>query len=202
MHLFALDPWWSDFYAVGGFVVGVLGLAVGFAGFGYTIYQVRKVKVAALAAEEAAKRTLAESKASYERFVGGYTSRLLSELRNAEAVEDWKLAVVRCHDLAELLGTLAVSRQVIGELSRELRDFGQKFTRRASGEKPKFSQQKWARLLTMLHEFLDQLNTPFRESQHGPVSPNNPAGQVPGNRTNALGEDQGEAGELGEEPEG
>lgn len=198
MSLLALSPDASDLLTVWGFVAGVLGCIVGLVGFAYTIYQVRKVQAAAEAAREAAMKTLTESKASYERFVGAYATRLLSELRTAEVAEDWKLATVRCHDLAEMLGTLAASRPEVGELIRELRDFGKKFTRRASGDKPKFSQPKWDRLLNGLHELLDQLNTPFREQPHGSGSVNDSRGEVPGDRTHAPGEDKGETGELGE----
>ena len=83
MILFALSPETSDALTVWGFVVGVIGCLIGILGFGYTIYQVSKVKAAAEAAEEAAKKTLAESKDAYERFVGTYALRLLSELQTS-----------------------------------------------------------------------------------------------------------------------
>lgn len=209
MSLFALDPLWNDIYTAGGFWIGVLGTFVGVAGFWIAIKQIRETrkaaeagKLAAEAAQEAAETALTESKESYKRFVGAFASRLLSELRTAVVDEDWKIATVRCHDLAEMLGTIATSSSEVGELIRELRDFGKKFTRRASGEKPKFSQPKWDRLVNGLHELLDQLNTPFRERPHGPVSAHNPAGEVPVDRPHAAGEDEGETGELGEESKG
>ena len=100
MILFALSPEASDTLTVWGFVVGVIGCFVGLVGFGYTIYQVRKVKAAAEAAEEAAKKTLTESKTAYARFVGTYASRLLSELQRAANAKDWKLAEVRALDFS------------------------------------------------------------------------------------------------------
>ncbi|MBA4067359.1 MAG: hypothetical protein C0501_27345 [Isosphaera sp.] len=99
MPLFALDPAWNDFYTVGGFFVGLVG-------FGVTLWQLRKTKYAAEAAAQASRDTLAENKESYERFVGAFASRLLSELQHAVNESDWKIAKVRAHDLAELLGTL------------------------------------------------------------------------------------------------
>ena len=197
MILFALSPETSDFLTVWGFVAGVVGCLVGIVGFAYTIYQVRKVKAAAEAAEEAAGKTLEESRTSYERFVGAFAARLLSELRGAENTKDWKVAELRAHDLAELLGTLSASRSVVRELINELRDFGQKFAKRSAGESPRFSQQKWNQLLNALHAQLDNLKAPFKEPQHGQLSADNPGGEAPRDRKDAPGEDEGETGELG-----
>ena len=78
MALLALAQETSDLLAVWGFVVGVIGLIVGVAGFWIAIVQIKETrevaeagKKAAEAAKEAAETTLAESKESYERFVGG-----------------------------------------------------------------------------------------------------------------------------------
>jgi hypothetical protein len=78
--LFALDPFWSDWYTGAGFVVGVLGLIISLGGFWIAIVQINKTKHAAEAAQEASFKTLAETKDSYERFVGAFATRLLSEL--------------------------------------------------------------------------------------------------------------------------
>ena len=56
--LLALAEFWTDFFAVGGFLVGVVG-------FGYTIYQVRKTKGAAEAAKAAAEASPLEAKRSF-----------------------------------------------------------------------------------------------------------------------------------------
>ncbi len=202
MHLFALAPETSDFLTVWGFIVGVVGLVVGVAGFWIAIVQIRearkearKGKEAAEAARDAANKTLAESKDAYERFVGAFALRFLSELRNAKTAEDWKFAALRCQDLADLLGTIAT------EQIRELREFGTKFTKRANREKPAFSEVKWERLLHNLHAQLDRINAPFREAQHGSGSVNNTAGEVSGDRANTPGEDKSKTSELGEKPE-
>ncbi len=109
MILLALSPETSDFLTVWGFVVGVLGLLVGVVGFGYTIYQVWKVKAAAEAAKEAAEKTLAESREAYEKFVGAFASRLLSDLEDAVNSKDWALATIRAKDVAELVSTASQS---------------------------------------------------------------------------------------------
>ena len=54
--ILAMNEFWTDLYAAGGFWLGVAGLLVGVLGFGYTIYQVRKTKTAAMAAREAAEK--------------------------------------------------------------------------------------------------------------------------------------------------
>src|SRR5437868_6631449 len=106
MILLALDPWWTDFYTVGGFVFGVLGLGVGIGGFWIAIRQIQHTRRAAEAAAEAAKVTLAESKEGYERFVAAHAGRMLSELQAAVLGADWKVASLRSRDLAEILATL------------------------------------------------------------------------------------------------
>jgi hypothetical protein len=197
MILFALSPETSDFLTVWGFIVGVLGCIIGVLGFGYTIYQVRKVKAAAEAAEEAAKKTLAESKASYERFVGTYASRFLSELQRAANAKDWKLAETRALDLAELLGTLQDGRDPVTELVSDLRDFGQKFAALAAGGSPKFGQKKWNEVLNKLHARLDKLRAPFQEKQHD-ATVRDSGTETPGDRAVTPGEDESRSSELGE----
>ena len=175
MILFALTPETSDALTVWGFVVGVFGCTVGVFGFAYTIYQVRKVKAAAEAAAEAATKTLAESKGAYERFVAAFGSRLLSELENAINTKDWKLAVVRSQDLAELLATLPsaladpAAAALIAQMTN-LRDLTEEFVRLvdAKAEKiPPRVAKKWSPLRLLLHSRLDQLRKPFRNGKHG-----------------------------------
>lgn len=210
MHLFALDPWWNEFYTQWGFYVGVLGLLVGFVGFGFTLWQVSKVQAAAKAAELAAQKTLAESKDAYERFVGAFASRFLSELQTAVHEKDWKLAAVRSHDLAELLATLpdtgvATMDDAVAEGKKSLREFGQQFaemtTANAAKLQAKLVKDKWKPLLQLLHTRLDQLLAPFRRSEHAPIGSDSPGRDVPGDRTNPARQDEGRAGELGSETE-
>jgi hypothetical protein len=51
MVLFALDPGWNEFFAIGGFVVGVIGFAV-------TIWQIVKTKRQSLLREKPRQRHL------------------------------------------------------------------------------------------------------------------------------------------------
>lgn len=164
MALFALTPDASDFLALWGFVVDVVGCIVGIVGFAYTIHQVRKVQAAADAARDAATRTLTESKASYERFVGAFASRLLSELQRAVFVREWEFAVLRCQDVAELLGTLPELNDRVERLVRELRIFGQKFADRNPDGVPKFAPTKWNAVVNDIHAFLDGLRAPFQRT--------------------------------------
>ncbi len=161
MVLFALDPWWNDFFAVSGFVVGVLGLIIGVGGFWIALVQIRRTRDAVEAARIASAHVLANSRNSYERFVGDYGSRLLSEMKSAINRSNWEHAEMRSNDLADLLGTVASSNGRVESIS-ELREFGQAFSKRTNG-KPKFSQAKWNTLLLQLHAQLDVLRTPFKE---------------------------------------
>jgi hypothetical protein len=197
MTLFALSPEASDALTVWGFVVGVIGCLIGVLGFGYTIYQVKKVKAAAEAAEEAATKAVADSQASYQRFVGTFGYLLASELQSATNAKDWKFASLRARDLASLLGTVVISRPPVRELIGELRSFAQKFAKRAAGENPKFSEPKWTQLLNDLHAQLDELNAPFRESSHGAVSLNDPGREVPGDGEEPPREDESGPSPLG-----
>jgi hypothetical protein len=210
MTLFALDPWWSDFYTVGGFVAGVLGCIVGVAGFAYTIYQVRKVKAAAEAARDAATKTLQESKASYERFVGDFGSQLLSELRRAVQDGDWKVASFRAHDLAELLASLHPSGNeeedtARSEIVREFRAFGDLFAAMDKKEKKparlpaKSQKEKWEPLLASSHQQLDRLRRPFRERTDGEITPSDPPRETQGDCSKPPYKDEGTTGELGSE---
>ena len=88
MPLFALDTVWNDFFAAGGFWVGVIGLLIGVLGFWYTILQVRKTTSAAVAAAHAAEQTRDEVKTSFRRFVGGLAHRFLAEARTAVESEN------------------------------------------------------------------------------------------------------------------
>ena len=94
MAMFALQPDANDFFAVGGFAVGVVGFAV-------TIWQLWKTRSAAKAAQTAAETTLKETRAAYDRIIGGTAYKFFSELRNYVVQEDWKLAATRADDLAD-----------------------------------------------------------------------------------------------------
>lgn len=202
MVVFALDPGWNDFFTVGGFVVGVVGFVVGVVGFIVTIYQVWQAKSAARAAKAASERTLAESRASFARFVGEDASRLLSELRGAVNSKDWKHAAVRANDLADLLGTLHDDRSTTREAIASLREFGQKFTGFPAGESQKYPKTKWNELLADTQARLDQLRSPFREQFHDESNPRDFQVEVRRDRPSSTRQDEGGAGELGPQGDG
>jgi hypothetical protein len=198
MLLLALTPETSDFLTVWGFVATIAGTLVGILGFGYTIYQVLKVKAAAEAAEAAAINVLAESKQAFTRFVGTNASRLLSELQRAVNESDWKLATIRANDLAEVLGTIPRERERIVGLVAKLRVHGQKFADGSAASPPKFQQKKWTDLLTELHALLDELRAPFPEEQHGEATTSTARPDVPGTRSEPPQPNAGEGSQLGQ----
>jgi hypothetical protein len=176
MILFALDPWWNDFYAAGGFWLGVAGGIVGLLGLAYTIYQVQKTKTAAEAARDAAKTTVAESKEAFERFVAAHAGRILSELEAAVGAAHWEVATLRARDMAEIIATLPATNNPtedakIADAVNQLREFGHTFTEFAEKEatrlQPKVAKEQWQPLLQTLHTRLDQLRAPFRETHDG-----------------------------------
>jgi len=195
MNLFALSQAESDCYTLWGFYVGVVGTLVGIVGFAYTIYQVRKVQAAADAARDAATRTLVESKGSYGKFIGAFASRLVAELERAANTNDWKVAVLRVADLAELVGTAAHSVRDAVELAAELRAFGQKFGR----DEPKYKRSKWDELLRKLYAEFDRLKAPFGSTQDGQNATNDPSLETSRDRQEPSRENDGPTGELGSE---
>jgi hypothetical protein len=208
MYLFALAPWWNDFYTAGGFYIGVLGCVVGVAGFWIALVQIKKTQRAALAARDAANKTLAETKEAYERFVAAFASRLLAELQNAANAKQWQLAHIRSHDLAELLATLPGTGHESTDAAniesvRSLREFGQRFAEATTSNKvlfpAKLVNERWKPLLQLLHARLDRLRAPFREQRDDQVSAHNPTDQVPGNRHQPDQQNQGGSGELGQD---
>lgn len=180
MPVFALSPWWNDFYAVGGFYVGVVGLFVGVAGFWIAIAQIRETRKtaeagrkAAEAAREAANKTLEESKEAYSWFVGTFASRLLAEAEAAARAKSWGVVQFRCIDLAELVASLPATGVAAIDDGRpvavtNLRELGLKFGELAGvAALPTATARKWARLCRLLHAQLDHLRKPFREARDG-----------------------------------
>lgn len=130
-------------------------------GFGYTIYQVHKVKVAALAAEEAAERTLTETKTTFRRFVAAYTHRYLAEARSCVEQEAWPVAALRANDVADLLAQLPGAGPDTVILIGTLREFGQVFAAKQRDATKRHSARKWLALLRQLQELVDRAQAPF-----------------------------------------
>ena len=191
--LFALEPGTADGLTIWGFVATVLGLVIGVVGFLYTIHQVRKVKAVAEAAEEAATATRAESRASYERFVGAFASRLMSEMTQTVSANNWIAAAMRSRDVAELLGTLPGTMELVSEL----RAFGEIFVERAEGRSPRYAITKWRDHITRIHVRLDPLRAPFRDPNYDEVRTDRSTSPVPPDRGIATRENPPPPGELG-----
>ncbi|MBN9120435.1 MAG: hypothetical protein J0I06_14975 [Planctomycetes bacterium] len=196
MILFALDPWWNDFYAAGGFWIGLVGGIVGIAGLWYAILQVWKVEAAATAAKQAAEETLAKSKNAYGKFVGSFARRLLSSLESAVSEKDWKLAVLRANDLAELIASVSEAIPDAADLAYQLRVFGQKFAAGTPKTEPKYRNEKWNALVLELHARLDNVNAPFRNNSHGQADPAFGRTETARDRTDPPPKDEGGAGKL------
>jgi hypothetical protein len=187
MTLFALSPEASDALTVWGFAVGVIGLIVGVAGFWIAIVQIRQTRKvaeagqkAAEAAREASEKTLSESKDAYERFVGAFASRLLSELQRAVNSKDWRFAEIRAQDLAELLATLPDIEEPVSRIVLELRVFGQKFASRATEGEPRFALTKWNGLLNELNTCLDRIRAPFQRTARREDAADDDRTELPG----------------------
>jgi hypothetical protein len=167
--LLALSESWTDFYAITGFWLAILGLLVGVLGFAYTIYQVRKTQSAVAAAREASLRVLEESRASFERFVAAFAHRLMNDARAAVDTESWQLASTRASDLADLVAQLQLSGNppVIAVVHR-LREFARVFAAKAKNPGKRHAPTKWERLLQELSPVLDRLQTPFTAPTEAP----------------------------------
>lgn len=182
MHLFALDPLWSDFFTVGGFAVAVFG-------FAYTIRQVWKVQVAADAAKAAAQETLDESRASFERFIGTHASRLVTELDDAVNTKNWPIAKIRAHDLAELFATLRDPDNTTNLIVEDLRNFGQVFAENCLKTRASYDREKFRAVINQVRQRLDRLREPFPEERRGHGESNRPAGDAQKHSTGPTVED-------------
>ena len=147
--LLALAEVWSDFVAVGGFVVGV-------AGFAYTIHQVRKTKGAAEAAKAAAEAALLEAKRLFRRFVIGQTDQVFAVFCVFVEEEKWVAGALRADDLAELLAQLSDGSTEITDLIDLVRSTADNLRRQ---KKP--PANKWADLKRRLNSYLDRVRSPF-----------------------------------------
>jgi hypothetical protein len=167
MSLLALDPFWNDLYAVAGVVIGLLGLLVGLLGFGYTIYQVRKTKAAAQAAEEAASRVLDESRHSFRRLVAASAHRYLVEARRRVHDEEWQLAALRAEDLADQLSQLHGEDPELGSVVDAVRELAQVMMEKSKVPTRKFAQKRWNELAQVVQRKVDRLQQLFAGAAEG-----------------------------------
>ena len=163
MPLFALSPFWNDFFSVSGFAVGVLGVLIGVAGFGYTIYQVRKTQRAVDAAREAATKAIEESRRQFHRYQTALANRLLSEATMRFEHEEWQMAAVRANDLADIIAQLADAAPQLGTAVDELRDRCQRLLAQVDKPNPRVARQNWNALMHRIQREIDRLLAPFSE---------------------------------------
>jgi hypothetical protein len=153
---FAFAEFWNDFYAAGGFVLGVLGLVVGVLGFVYTIRQVWKTQTAAEAARAAADEAQKEAKRLFHRFVVGQADQVFSVLCVFVENDNWEAGALRADDLAELLAQLSDGTGDVRDLVELVRDTADTLRR---NKKP--PANKWADMRKRLNAFLDRIRSPF-----------------------------------------
>src|SRR4051794_5263941 len=87
-------------------VLSLVGFLLTTAGLVYAIVQIRMTQSAAKAAEEAAKKTLAESRLSFRRYAAGNAHRFISSAKTHVDDADWVKAAMRIDDVADLVAQL------------------------------------------------------------------------------------------------
>jgi hypothetical protein len=172
-----------------------------------TIWQLVITRRAAEAAKTAAEETLSENKEAFERFVGAFAGRLLTELSAAVVRWDYRMAEVRAGDLADLLASLPTSGTAPADTAdaesvQTLREFAQRFGEKAAETPPTELRggdfrKRWKPLLLQLHGRLDRLRRPFRGPADDPHGTHPPGAPVPGAGPRPVGEDPGRPGHLG-----
>jgi hypothetical protein len=152
--LFALTEGWSD-------GVAITGLSVTMAGFGFTLYQLRKTKSAAEAAREAANRAYAESRRYFQSLVASNAHSLVIQVRETVERKDWGNASRRVNDLADQMALLCQADADAVQFVNDVRSWGSRFARLASGDLKKFYNTRWDSFLLVLQRRIDMLRTPF-----------------------------------------
>jgi hypothetical protein len=152
--LLALTESWSD-------LVAITGLLVTVAGFALTLYQLRKTKSAAEAARSAADRAYAESRRYFESLIASNAHNLVTQVRETVQSKDWANASRRVNDLADQMALLPQADAEAAQFVNELRTWGGRFARLASGDLKKFYNSRWDSFLVVVQRRIDTLRTPF-----------------------------------------
>lgn len=149
-----LPNFWRDSLTLGGVVFTLMGRA-------YTIYQVRKTKSAAEAAERAAKEALAESRENYRRFAAANAHRFFSEARGHVDRQEWTPASRRIGDLADIVAQLASVDSSWAPFTATLRAFPEVAGLIARNQRKNLSVRKWSELCLRFQTKLDEAYGPF-----------------------------------------
>jgi hypothetical protein len=143
----------NDAFTIGGFVVGLAGIA-------YTAYQVRKGVSAATAAKIAAEQTLTESKNAVNKLLIGMARSHFNELKRSIEKEDWIVVKLRCEDLADLISQTNHPATETGEITAGLRELSAVFHRKSKGAGPRLVDKKLRELIGRIHLCIDTISNP------------------------------------------
>jgi hypothetical protein len=169
--LFALSEGWSDGVTITGLVVTVAGFAV-------TLWQLWKTKSAAEAARAAAEGAFGEGQRHLRTIVTTSTHRFVNELRDLADRGQWVPACTRANDLADQLALMVADDAEIAGFIDELRDWGQRFARLATGQLKQRYNERRAEFLLRLQRKLDSLRPSLPRTETG----NDPGSETAGNR--------------------
>jgi hypothetical protein len=169
--LLALTEGWSDLIAITGLVVTVAGFAV-------TLYQLRKTQSAAEAARTAAEGAFAEGRRHLRTIVTTSTHRFVNELRGLADRGQWEPACRRANNLADQLALMPADDAAITSFINELREWGQRFARLATGQLKRRYNDRRAEFLIRLQRKLDSLRPELPGTETG----NDPSQDIAGNR--------------------
>ena len=154
--LYAMEPTEADWYTQAGFWLSVAGIVVGSVGLAATYYQVWKARESADAARKASELTRNESKASFRRYLAATIHRQLSELEGFVTNQEWRVAKIRCDDMAGILAQLPEPL-----LSNDYRGFLVFFDDKTLDSTKKLDKRKWNKLIIRTKNKVDLLNAPF-----------------------------------------
>ena len=142
-----------DVVAMGSAVITVVSWVI-------AIWQIRKTKSAAIAAEQAAERAAENFRLDYRRYVLANAVRSLTELKLSVESRRWERALVRLQDLAEQVSQFAEGDEPWHSLSQELREWENDLLK-LDADRESRVWKKWEKFLLRLHGPIDQAYGPF-----------------------------------------
>lgn len=164
-----LTDFWRDWLSIISIAISVVGFVLTVVSLLYAIGQIRMTKTAAVAAEEAAKKTLLESEFLFTRFAVANALRFLAEVRIHLDSKSWELAALRLGDLGDQVVQLAKLDSECENLVFGLRKW-EAVARKLSRVEGKFAETKWQTFCVQLQQKMDQLHTPFQRDARSELS--------------------------------